>query len=214
VVIIGLTGSVAMGKTIAARAFRRLGVPVHDADATVHRLLTTDAEALAQIRDSFPGAVKGGAVDRAALAARVFADPVALRRLEAILHPRVRRATRDFLAHAARRRERVVVLDVPLLFETGGEHGCDRVAVAHAPVFLQAMRFLARPGMTSARLAATRARQMPDWDKLRRADVVIPSGLDRGFSFRRVAAMVARARRLRGRIWKPGWSRRSRLGHA
>ncbi len=204
-VIVGLTGSVAMGKTAAGRAFRRLGVPVHDADAAVRRLLATDKTALAHIAEAFPGAVKKGAADRAFLAARVFADAAALRRLEAILHPLVRRETRNFLGLAARRREKIVVLDVPLLFETGGERGCDFVVVTVAPAFLQAMRFLARPGMSRARLAATRARQMPAREKLRRADAVIRTGLDRGFSFRRVAAIVAALRRAQGRAWKPGW---------
>ncbi|MCC7016273.1 MAG: dephospho-CoA kinase [Rhodospirillales bacterium] len=204
-VIVGLTGSVAMGKTAAGRAFRRLGVPVHDADAAVRRLLAADKPALARVAEAFPGAVKKGAADRAFLAARVFADAAALRRLEAILHPLVRRETRKFLGLAARRREKIVVLDVPLLFETGAERGCDFVVVAVAPAFLQAMRFLARPGMSRARLAATRARQMPAREKLRRADAVIRTGLDRGFSFRRVAAIVAALRRARGSAWKPGW---------
>ena len=224
-VIVGLTGSVAMGKTAAARAFRRLGVPVHDADAAVRRLLAEDKTALARIAEAFPGAVKNGVADRAFLAARVFADAAALRRLEAILHPLVRQRTRVFLAEAARRRERIVVLDIPLLFETGAERGCDLVAVTDAPAFLQAMRFLARPGMNRDRLAAMRARQTPVREKLRRADFVIRTGLARGFSFRRVAAIVAAAcgriparlsrcapsearagrRASKRRAWKPGW---------
>ncbi len=206
-IIVGLTGSVAMGKTTAARAFRRLGIPVHDADAAVRRLLASDKTALARIAAAFPGAVKNGAADRALLAARVFADADALARLEAILHPLVRRATRAFLAQAARRRARIVVLDVPLLYETGGERGCDVVVATRAPEFLQSMRFLARPGMTRERLAATRARQMPVREKLRRADIAIQTGLDRGFSFRRIAAIVSRLRgeRARGRAWNPGW---------
>ncbi len=208
-IVVGLTGSVATGKTTAARAFRRLGVPVHDADAAVRRLLAEDAPALARIEKAFPGTVKNGAADRGALAARVFADAGALKRLEAILHPLVRRGTRAFLAQAARRRERIIVLDVPLLYETGGDRGCDMVVVVRAPAFLQSMRFLARPGMTPARLAATRARQTPVREKLRRADVVIQTGLDRGFSFRRIAAIVAKLRRgkMRGRAWRPGWPR-------
>lgn len=209
-IIVGLTGSVAMGKTTAARAFRRLGVPVHDADAAVRRLLASDKSAIARIDEAFPGSVKNGAADRQALAARVFADIQALARLEKILHPLVRRATRTFLARAARRRERIVVLDVPLLFETGGERGCDVVVVMRAPEFLQSMRFLARPGMTRERFAATRARQLPVREKVRRADMVIQTGLDRGFSFRRIAAIVSHLRkeRARGRAWGPGWPQR------
>lgn len=206
-IIVGLTGSVAMGKSTAARAFRRLGIPVHDADAAVRCLLASDKTALVRIAAAFPGTVKNGAADRALLAARVFADADALARLEAILHPLVRRATRAFLTQAARRREPIVVLDVPLLFETGGERGCDVVVATRAPEFLQSTRFLARPGMTRERLAATRARQMPVREKLRRADIVIQTGLDRGFSFRRIAAIVSRLRdeRARGRAWNPGW---------
>ncbi|MSO84334.1 MAG: dephospho-CoA kinase [Rhodospirillales bacterium] len=190
-IIVGLTGSIAMGKSAAARAFRRLGVPVHDADAAVRQLLAEDPVAIARVAAAVPGAVKNGAVDRAFLAARVFADAAALGRLEAILHPLVRRRTRNFLELAARRREKIVVLDVPLLFETGAERACDVVVVVNAPAFLQARRFLARPEMTQARLAATRARQTPAGEKLKRADVVVQTGLDRGFSFRRVAAIVA-----------------------
>lgn len=204
-IIVGLTGSVAMGKTTAARGFRRLGIPVHDADATVRRLLAKDKTALARIAEAFPGAIKNGVADRAFLATKVFADKDALRRLESILHPLVRRETRKFLGGAARRRERIVVLDVPLLFETGGERGCDLVMAVSAPAFLQAMRFLARPGMSRDRLAATRVRQMPAREKIRRADFTIRTGLDRGFSFRRVAAIVAETRGLKSRAWKPGW---------
>ncbi len=212
-IIIGLTGSVAMGKSAAARAFRRLGVPVHDADAAVRRLLGPGGAALAPVAKAFPGAVKNGAaaraeIDRAELARRVFADPDALGRLEAILHPLVRRRTRAFLAACARRREPVVVLDVPLLFETGGDRNCDVVVAVSAPAFLQARRFLRRPGMTAARLAATLARQTPDGDKRRRADIVIRTGLDRGFSFAAVAAIVALARGsgMRGKAWGPHWN--------
>ena len=209
-IIIGLTGSIAMGKSTAARAFRRLGVPVHDADAAVRRLLAPGGAALAPVAEAFPGAIKAGAwaeIDRADLARRVFADPAALTRLEKILHPLVRRRTRAFLAACARRREPLVVLDVPLLFETGGERNCDLVVAVSAPAFLQSRRFLRRPGMTPARLAATLARQMPDADKRRRADIVIQTGLDRGFSFCAVRAIVAMARDStgRGKAWGPGW---------
>ena len=208
-IVIGLTGSIAMGKSTAARAFRRLGVPVHDADAAVRRLLGPGGAAVAAVARAFPGAVKNGAADRAELARRVFADPDALRRLEGILHPLVRRRARAFLEAAARRRAPVVVLDVPLLFETGGDRNCDWVVTVSAPAFLQTARVLRRPGMTAERLAATRTRQMPDADKRRRADIVVPTGLDRGFSFRAIGAIVALARATkqarRGRAWGPCW---------
>lgn len=175
--ILGLTGSIGMGKSTAARQLRRLGCAVHDADAEVHRLLGRGGKAVAAIAAAFPGAVQDGVVDRAVLGAVVFADKVKLRRLEAILHPLVRQAERGFLARARRQRRRLVVLDIPLLFETGGERRCDAVAVVSAPAFVQARRVLGRPGMTRERLAAIRCSQMPDREKRRRADVVIPTGL-------------------------------------
>lgn len=204
-IIIGLTGSAAMGKSTATRAFRRLGVPVHDADAAVRALLGPNGAAVAAVGRLFPVAVKNGAADRAELGRRVFADPAALERLEAVLHPLVRGRTRAFLAAAARRKEPLVVLDIPLLFETGGEDLCDLVVVVSAPAFLQRARFLRRPGMSADRLAAVLARQMPDAEKCRRADIVVPTGLDRGFSFRAVRAIVAgvRAAGARGVAWRP-----------
>jgi dephospho-CoA kinase len=175
-IVVGLTGSIGMGKSTAARQLRRLGMLVHDADAVVHDLLSRGGVAVPAIAAAFPGAVKDGAVDRAALGARVFHDTDALRRLEAIIHPLVRRAEQRFLARARRQRRRLVVLDIPLLFETGGQRRCDAVAVVSAPPFVQARRVLARPGMTMARLEAIRRKQMPDREKRRRADVIIPTG--------------------------------------
>ncbi len=175
-IVLGLTGSIGMGKSTAARQLHRLGYPVHDADAVVHDLLERGGAAVPAIASAFPGVVRDGAVDRRTLGATVFSDPAALRRLESIVHPLVRQAERRFLAQARRRRRRLVVLDIPLLFETGGEGRCDAVAVVSAPPFLQARRGLARPGMTPDRLAAIRRTQMPDRDKRRRADVVIPTG--------------------------------------
>ncbi len=176
-IILGLTGSIGMGKSTAARQLRRLGFPVHDADAVVHRLLARGGAAVTAIAAAFPGVVRDGVVDRRALGARVFGDPVSLRRLEAILHPLVRQAEHAFLARARRQRRRLVVLDIPLLFETGGQARCDAVAVVSAPPFVQARRVLARPGMTAERLEAIRRSQMADVDKRRRADVIIPTGL-------------------------------------
>ncbi|MCR6629471.1 MAG: dephospho-CoA kinase [Magnetospirillum sp.] len=174
--ILGLTGSIGMGKSTAAAMLRRLGVPVHDADATVHRLLGKGGAAVAAIGQAFPGVVEDGAVNRQELGRRVFGQPAELRRLEAILHPLVRRAETEFLKRQRRRRTPLVVLDIPLLFETGGQRRCDRVAVVSCPTFLQAQRVLGRPGMSPARLAAIRAQQMPDHEKRRRADFVLPTG--------------------------------------
>jgi len=174
--ILGLTGSIGMGKSTAAALVRRLGVPVHDADATVHRLLARGGAAVAQIETAFPGVVREGAVDRQELGRRVCGQPAELRCLEAILHPLVRRAETAFLKRHRRYGTPLVVLDIPLLFETGGDRRCDAVAVVSCPAFLQAQRVLRRPGMTDARLAAIRAQQMSDQEKRRRADFVLPSG--------------------------------------
>ena len=178
-IILGLTGSVGMGKSTAAREFRRMRIPVHDADKAVHRLLGRGGKAVAAVATAFPGVEKGGAIDRAALGRLVFSDPAALKRLEAILHPLVRQAERAFLARARRRRRKLVVLDIPLLFETGGEARCDKVLVVSAPRRVQLARVMARPGMTAERLAGVEARQMPDAEKRRRADIIIETGLDR-----------------------------------
>ena len=188
--VLGLTGSIGMGKSAAARALRRLGIPVHDADATVHRLLGSGGGAVAAVAQAFPGVVADGTVDRAALGRRVFDNPAALARLEAILHPLVQRSEQRFLRGALARREPVAVLDIPLLFEIGGERRCDAVIVVSAPRFVQEARVLRRKGMTAARLLAVRARQMPDAEKRRRADFVVPTGLDKRATLRRLAGIV------------------------
>lgn len=193
--ILGLTGSIAMGKSTAGRQLRRLGLPLHDADAAVHRLLARGGLAVPLIGKAFPGVVVGGAVDRQALGKAVFADPVALRRLEAILHPLVRRATRQFLARQRRRGQRLVVLDIPLLYETGGDKRCDAVAVVSAPLFLQRQRALSRAGMTEEKFTGILARQMPDHEKRRRADFVIPTGLGKAFSLRHLQRAVRQMKR-------------------
>src|SRR4051812_17589829 len=149
--ILGLTGSIGMGKSTAARLLRTLGVPVHDADAEVHRLLGLGGAAVPAVAKAFPGTVRDGRVDRRRLGDLVFgpeSDPAALRKLEGILHPMVRRATLSWLAQHARQRTPVVVLDVPLLFETGGPGRYDGVIVVSAPTFIQLQRVLRRPGMT------------------------------------------------------------------
>jgi dephospho-CoA kinase len=191
VIVLGLTGSIAMGKSTTAAMFRRLGVPVDDADRTVHRLLAPGGAAVPAVGRAFPGVVAGAGVDRAALGARVFADAAALARLEAILHPLVRDARRAFIARQRRHGRRLVVVDIPLLYETGADRDVDAVAVVSAPAFLQRQRLLARPAMTEARIAAVLARQLADAEKRRRADYVIPSGLGRAAAFRAVRRIVA-----------------------
>lgn len=201
--VLGLTGSIGMGKSAAARMFRRLGVPVYDADAVVHRLLARGGAAVAQIEAAFPGVVKNGAVDRQALGARVFGRPDELRKLERIVHPLVAQAQRKFLARAARQRRPLVVLDVPLLFETGGEARTDAVAVVSAPARLQRARVLARPGMTEEKFAAVLRQQVPDALKRQRADFVIPSGLGFYNALRKVAEIVTICSKRKGHVWPP-----------
>ncbi len=189
-IVLGLTGSIGMGKTKAARAFRRLGVPVFDADAAVHALLGPGGAAVDQVAEAFGAAAGAGGIDRTALGRRVFGNAAALEQLEGILHPLVRAREKRFLAAARRRRVPLVVLDIPLLFETGGEARCDAVAVVSAPPFVQRARVLGRPGMTPEKLSAIRARQMPDAEKRRRADFVIATGTHRGDSLRRIRDIV------------------------
>ncbi len=209
-VILGLTGSIGMGKTTVAAMFRRLGVPVHDADAAVHDLTAKGGAAVGAVAKAFPGVVVQGAVDRQALGRRVFGDAKALKRLEAILHPMVRACERRFLAAQARRRAPLVVLDIPLLYETGGEERCDAVVVVSAPRFLQAARVLDRPGMNPGKLAAILGRQVPDAAKRRRADFVVATGLGRGDSLRAVRRIVRVAKARHGAKWPPGGFRRYR----
>jgi len=196
-IILGLTGSIGMGKTVAAGMLRRLGLPVHDADRTVHRLLAPGGKAVAAVAAIFPSAFKDGGIDRGELGRLVFADRVALHRLEAILHPLVRAEERRFLALQRRRRAAMAVLDIPLLFETGGEKRCDAVIVVSAPAFLQAARVLARPGMTAARLALILAKQLPDVEKRRRADYVVPTGQGQRLTRRRLQAVIQSFRKNR-----------------
>jgi dephospho-CoA kinase len=175
--ILGLTGSLGMGKSTTAGFFAEAGVPVHDADAVVHRLY--EGEAVAAIEAAFPGTTTAGKVDRIKLAARAVDDPRALRRLEAIVHPLVREAKTRFLAEAEKRGAPVVVLDIPLLLETGGHQKVDAVVVVSAPAETQRQRVLARPGMTADKLDALLARQMADSEKRRHADFVVDTS--RGF---------------------------------
>ncbi|WP_085121885.1 dephospho-CoA kinase [Tistlia consotensis] len=188
--VLGLTGSIGMGKSTAAGMLRRLGVPVHDADAAVHRLMAKGGAAVPAIEAAFPGVVVEGRVDRRRLGARVFADPAALRRLEAILHPRVRAAARRFVERHARRRVPLICLDIPLLFETGGEAQCDAVAVVTAPSWLQRQRVLRRPGMTEDKFRQILAQQLPDAEKRRRAQFVVQTGLGKRDTLRQLRSIV------------------------
>ncbi|HUC16640.1 MAG TPA: dephospho-CoA kinase [Acetobacteraceae bacterium] len=177
--VVGLTGGMGMGKSTAAGIFRRARIPVFDADRTVHDLEGPGGRAVRPIASAFPEVVTDGVVDRARLRARVVADVAALTRLESILHPLVRAEERAFLARARRERRRLVVLDIPLLLETGGERRVDAVVVVSAPAAVQRARLGRRGKMQPSELSAILARQMPDREKRRRADRVVPTGLSR-----------------------------------
>lgn len=193
-IVLGLTGGIGMGKSTASATFRRLGVPVFDADAAVHGLQAKGGRAVAPIGAAFPGTVVDGRVDREALRRAVLGKPDALKRLERIVHPLVRDEEHRFLAAARRAAKRIVVLDVPLLLETGGEKRVDRVVVVSAPAAVQRVRVLLRGGMTEERLAAIRARQMPDREKRRRADYIVPTGISRHFAQAAIRRLVAQLR--------------------
>jgi dephospho-CoA kinase len=171
--ILCLTGSLGMGKSRTAQFFAELGVPVHDSDAVVHALY--EGEAVPIIEHAFPGATADGKVDRAELAKKVLGDDTALARLEAIVHPLVAAARDKFLADAQARGAPVVVLDIPLLFETAGQAGCDAVIVVSAPAEIQRRRAFERPGMTEEKFTALLAKQTPDAEKRRRADFIVDS---------------------------------------
>jgi len=186
--ILGLTGSIGMGKSATAGLFRTMGVPVYDADAAVHRLYR--GAAVAPVEAAFPGVSVDGAIDRARLSARVLDDAAAMGRLEAIVHPLVRAQEEAFLTDARARGARLVVLDIPLLFERGSGTGVHAVAVVSAPPQVQRQRVLERSGMSADKLAAILSRQMPDAEKRRRAHFIIDTG--RGFEAARhqVAGIV------------------------
>lgn len=173
-IVLGLTGSIGMGKSTASRMFMEAGVPVHDSDETVHRLYSGKAAPLIERR--FPGTTSNGVVDREKLAKRVLGDPQALMELEAIVHPLVREDEKVFLEEQRRKGAPLVVLDIPLLFEVGAEGRVDKVAVVSAPAEMQRERVLARPGMTEAKFDAILKKQVTDAEKRRRADYIIDSG--------------------------------------
>lgn len=192
--VIGLTGSIGMGKSTAAAMLHARGLPVFDADAAVHAMMAEGGRAVEEIGTAFPGVVRDGAVDRGELGRRVFGNADALRRLERIVHPKVGQAERAFLRRAARERRHLVVRDVPLLFETGGEGRCGWTVVVSAPGRIQAARVLARPGVTRGRLDAIRAKQMPDAEKRRRADFVAHTGWGLRLTRDRLNAMLRKVR--------------------
>jgi dephospho-CoA kinase len=205
VIVLGLTGSIGMGKSTAAMTLQRLGLPLFDADRVVHQLLALGGAAVEPVAAAFPGVrAANGGIDRAILGQRVFADTLALSRLERIVHPMVAAGEKRFLAFARARREPIVVLDIPLLFESGSERRCDYVLVVSAPGLVQRQRVLRRRGMTERRFTAILGNQMPDREKRRRADFVVPTGLSRNVSLRRLRAIV--------RVLRDGGSRNAHRG--
>jgi len=195
--ILGLTGSIGMGKSTTANFFREAGVPVHDSDAAVHRLY--EGEAVAPVEAAFPGVTVDGKIDRNKLSAHVVGNAEAIKKLETIVHPLVRATTQRFLVENAARGSRVVVLDIPLLFETGGEAIVDAVVVVSAPPEVQRARVLARPGMTAERLEALLARQMPDAEKRARAHFTVDSSRSFDSAQRQVHGILRAVAALPGR---------------
>ena len=193
-VILGLTGSIGMGKSTTAGFFAEAGAPVHDADAAVHRLYA--GAAASAIEAAFPGTTAGGKVDRARLGAQVLKDPAALKRLEAIVHPLVRRDEERFLQAAEGAGTTVAVLNIPLLFETGGETRCDAVVVVSAPPEMQRARVMERPGMTEEKFASLLAKQVPDAEKRGRADFVVDTSKDLDSTRAQVRAILQAAAKL------------------
>lgn len=173
-IVVGLTGSIGMGKSTTARLFGEAGVPVHDSDEAVHRLYADRAAPL--IEAAFPGTTKGGVVDRGLLAQRVLGNAAALKTVETIVHPLVRADADAFLARHREAGQPIVVLDIPLLFETGGEGRVDKIVVVSAPPEVQRERVLSRPGMTVEKFESILEKQVPDVEKRRRADFIVDSG--------------------------------------
>lgn len=199
--LIGLTGSIGMGKSETAKMFARHGVPVCDSDATVHALYDIGGAAVAPVGELFPAAVVDGRVDRERLSREVVGNVPALRKLEAVVHPLVAMAQRAFLERAAASGARMVVLDIPLLFETGGEKRVDVTVVVSAPADVQRARVLARPGMTAEKLDAILAKQMPDAEKRARADFVVDTSKGLAHAEAQVVAIIDALKHRDGNIW-------------
>ncbi len=212
--IIGLTGSIGMGKTETAKMFARHGVPVCDSDATVHFLYDKGGLAVGPVQALFPEAVVDGRVDRDLLGRAVLGKPEAMKKLEAVVHPLVGLAQRDFLERAASSAASMAVIDVPLLFETGGEKRVDVVVVVSAPAELQRERVLARPGMTVEKLDLIVQKQVSDAEKRRRADFVVDSSKGLAHAEAQVVAIIEALKHRPGKIWTANQPHaRDRAGH-
>jgi dephospho-CoA kinase len=202
--VVGLTGSIGMGKSTVAARFRECGIAVCDADVEVHKLYS--GAAVGPIEAAFPGTTAGGTVDRGRLAAALLADPTGFKRLEAIVHPLVQAVERAFLHAEKARGAALAVLEIPLLFETGGDKRCDVTIVVSAPADVQRERVLARPGMTPEKLAAILARQIPDSEKRRRADFVVDTSVAIAETLAEVDTIIESLRtRGRGKAYAHHW---------
>jgi dephospho-CoA kinase len=212
--IIGLTGSIGMGKTETAKMFARHGIPVCDSDATVHMLYEAGGLAVEPIRALFPAAVVDGRVDRDLLGRAVLGKPDAMKRLEAVVHPLVGVAQRAFLENAVASGAKMAVIDVPLLFETGGEKRVDVVVVVSAPSEIQRQRVLARPGMSPEKFELILSKQVSDAEKRRRADFVVDSSKGLEHAERQVVAIIEALKHRPGTIWAANQQHaRDRSGH-
>ncbi len=199
--ILGLTGSIGMGKSTAAGAFRLCGAAVYDADATVHKLLGPKGRAVKAVGMAFPGVIEDNSVDHKALGSIVYDNKRDLLRLESILHPLARDQQLKFLRKHAKARKKLVVLDIPLLFEKQLDSFCDAVVVVTAPGFLQKARVLARPGMTNKRYYQILDNQMPDLEKRKRADFLVQTGLGKNHSLLCIRNIIATTQNRNGRVW-------------
>lgn len=200
-VIVGLTGSIGMGKSETAKMFRRLGIAVYDADAAVHGIYAPGGSAVAPIEEAFPGVTGPNGVDRDALAKRVLNDPAALKKLESIVHPLVGLEQQKFLAQAAAEKAEIIVIDVPLLYETGGQKRVDCVVLVSAPYEMQRERVLARPGMSEEKFQSILAKQVPDAQKREQADYIIDSSKGLEAAMAQVEALIPLLRKVPARAW-------------
>lgn len=189
-IVLGVTGSIAMGKSTVSTMLSRMNNPIHDADKTVHGLMDISGKAYYEIAKRFPRAVEVSSVDRAKLGQEVFGNPEKLKQLENILHPLVRKARDNFIKQHIRHKSKLVILDIPLLYETGGDKHCHKVIVVSAPYFIQRQRALARQGMTQTKFHDILRRQLSDHEKRRRADFIVPTGLGKAYTYRTLKRLM------------------------
>tara|TARA_B100000700_G_C15013345_1_gene842094 strand:+ start:865 stop:1485 length:621 start_codon:yes stop_codon:yes gene_type:complete len=189
-IVLGVTGSIAMGKSTVAAMLSTLNIPIHDADKTVHKLFNKNGEAYHRLVKIFPEAEVADGIDRAKLGQEVFGKPAKLKQLENLLHPLVRKARDEFIKKQNRYKTKLIILDVPLLYETGGDKICDKVLVVSAPFFIQRQRALSRKGMTQEKFFDILKRQLPDHEKRKRADFILPTGLGKAYTYRTLKRMV------------------------